>query len=109
MDTPTRSRPQAFALSDLQSVLGAWITKRQGLGLLQSVRRERARGSMPPGAAMEGLLLGVAGVLFILPGFVSDVVALILVVRPIRKRIAQRLRRGWFRTGWNSQTSIDVE
>jgi UPF0716 protein FxsA len=74
------------------SVLGVWIVKRQGTGVLRRMRAQLAAGQVPTLELIDGVLLLAAGVLLILPGFVSDLVGLVLLVP-----VARRVPGGWIR------------
>ena len=58
-----------------------------GFGLLRRVQAELAAGRMPTGTLLEGFVVLVAGVLLILPGFLSDVMAFLLLFAPVRRLI----------------------
>ncbi len=58
-----------------------------GFGLVRRVQAELSAGRMPTGALLEGFVVLVAGVLLILPGFLSDVLAFLLLFAPIRRLI----------------------
>lgn len=58
-----------------------------GFGLLRRVQAELSGGRMPTGTLLEGLIVLVAGILLILPGFLSDVLAVLLLFAPVRRLI----------------------
>ncbi|MCM5554708.1 FxsA family protein [Pleomorphomonas sp. NRK KF1] len=58
-----------------------------GFGLLRRVQGELTGGRMPSGTLLEGFVVLLAGVLLILPGFLSDVLAFLLLFAPIRRLI----------------------
>ena len=58
-----------------------------GFGLVRRVQTELSAGRMPTGALLEGFVVLVAGILLILPGFLSDVLAFLLLFAPIRRLI----------------------
>jgi UPF0716 protein FxsA len=70
------------------ALFGLILVRRQGLGLVEQFRRGlRARdGSIAP--LVDGMLLLVAGIFFILPGFSTDLVGFLLLVPPIRHWLA---------------------
>jgi UPF0716 protein FxsA len=68
----------------LVSLIGAWLVKRQGLGVLARIREQRAAGRLPAAEVFDGALILVAGVLLVIPGFVTDVLGLLLLIPPIR-------------------------
>ena len=77
----------------LVSLIGAWIVKRQGLGVVARIREQRMAGRLPAAAVFDGALILVAGVLLVIPGFVTDALGLLLLIPPIRavaRRFASR-------------------
>jgi len=66
------------------SVCGAWLVKRQGLGVLRRVNAELNAGQMPTTSLVDGALVMLAGALLIVPGFVSDAIGLLLLLPPVR-------------------------
>ena len=88
-----------LALLILISVLGAWLVKRQGVGLLRRVQGELAAGRVPATALVDGALLLVAGTLLLIPGFVTDFFGLLLLLPPVRAGIRSWLRRRWIGGG----------
>lgn len=77
------------------SVVGAFLARRQGLGVLREVQRRTARGEVPGKELTDGLLVLVAAVLLLTPGFVTDGVALLLLVPPVRAGIRAIVRRSF--------------
>ena len=55
---------------------GAAIVRRHGWRTAQRIQSDLAAGRAPAAALVDGMLVFVAGALLILPGVVSDVVAL---------------------------------
>lgn len=76
------------------AVLGSWLVRRQGSAVLDRVRTAMDRGEMPAGALLEGAMLLAAGFLLVLPGLLSDGVALLLLVPPLRHWLVRRLGGG---------------
>lgn len=74
----------ALAILLLISVAGAFLTKRAGFGAAQRVRGAQAEGRLPSNELTEGLLIFVAGVLLVVPGFVSGALGLLLLLPPVR-------------------------
>lgn len=52
------------------------------------------RGELPASAVLETALIGLAGVLLLVPGPLSDVMALVLLLPPLRRRLAARAGAG---------------
>ncbi|HIE66719.1 MAG TPA: FxsA family protein [Acidimicrobiia bacterium] len=77
----------------LVSVVGAWLVRRQGLGIVRRAQAEMAEGRMPGRELVDGLLVLFAGALMLTPGFVTDAIGLLLLLSPSRmmiRRIATR-------------------
>ena len=68
----------------LVSLIGAWLVKRQGLGVMARIREQRMAGRLPAAEVFDGALVLVAGVLLVIPGFVTDALGLLLLIPPIR-------------------------
>ena len=68
---------------------GVLLIRRNGFRTLTGVREAMARGELPAAAMLEGLLGFVAGMLLILPGLLSD--ALALLVLALRGRLARTI------------------
>lgn len=81
----------------LVSVAGAWLVKRQGLGVLRRIGEQRQAGQVPAAAVFDGALILVAGALLLFPGFVTDVFGLLLLLPPVRAGVRAFLRRRYTR------------
>ena len=68
--------------------LGAKYVRQQGLATLNSVQTKMAQGQMPSDEIVTGLMLLVAGVLLVTPGFVTDFLGLSLLIPAVRHAIA---------------------
>lgn len=75
------------------SLFGVWVVKRQGTGVLRRIRDEVRAGQVPTAALVDAACLLAAGALLIVPGFVTDLLGLLLLVplvRAIPRRWVQR-------------------
>ena len=84
---------QAVLLLLLVSALGVLVVRHQGLGAYRRVRQQVREGRLPAADLVNGLLIVVAGVLLILPGFISDVVAILLLLPPTRAFVRALLQK----------------
>lgn len=75
------------------SVVGAWLAKREGLGVLRRIQAQLDAGRMPGTELVDGFLVLFAGVLLLTPGFLSDCLAIALLLPPIRAVVRKTLRR----------------
>jgi UPF0716 protein FxsA len=84
---------QMLALLISVSVVGVWIVKRQGVGVLRRIRAELDAGRIPGAHLVDGGLVLLAGMLLVIPGFVTDTIGLLLLLPPVRALVRGRLRR----------------
>lgn len=76
-----------LALLIAVSVLGAWLVKREGLGVLRRIQDQLARAELPTNQVVDGGLILFAGALMLTPGFLTDVLGIVLLVPPTRALI----------------------
>ncbi len=74
-------------------IAGALTIRHAGLKSLSELRQASQTGQIGPDVALGGLLGVIAGILFILPGLLSDVAALALLTPFARRMIANRIGR----------------
>ena len=70
----------------LVSLVGAWLVKAEGLGVLKKIRIQLTKGEMPSKELVDGGLILLAGALMLTPGFLTDAFGLLLlfpITRPI--------------------------
>ncbi|USD37128.1 MULTISPECIES: FxsA family protein [Ferrimonas] len=80
--------PTTIALVLITAAVGASLVRSQGLSTLMEVRNRMNRGELPGTQIMEAMLLAVAGVLLVTPGFVTDFLGLLVLTPLTRKRLA---------------------
>lgn len=72
-------------------VLGLFVLRRQGMQMLerlQGVQQGRVLGS---DLLVDDMAMGLAGVLLMFPGMISDFAALVVMIGPLRRRLAGAL------------------
>lgn len=110
---------ETLALLVLVSVVGAWLVKREGLGVMRRLSETIGRGELPHRELVDGFLVLLAGVLFLTPGFLTDLVAILLLLPPVRAAVrapaTRALRRrvprgnGWGHGRWGTGGAHDVD
>ena len=75
---------ETLLLMVLVSIAGAWLVKREGIGVWRRAQRQLDTGVMPGRELVDGVLIMVAGALLLLPGFVSDCLGILLLLPPVR-------------------------
>jgi UPF0716 protein FxsA len=78
---------------------GGLTIRHTGVKSLNELREASRRGSIGPDTAIGGLLGFLAGILFILPGLLSDLAALLLLLPFVRQIVERRIRRPSARQG----------
>jgi UPF0716 protein FxsA len=77
----------------LVSIVGVWLAKREGLGVIARMRDTQARGEPPSRELADGALILLAAGLLVLPGFISDAVGILLLLPPVRAGVRTLLLR----------------
>jgi UPF0716 protein FxsA len=68
----------------LVSVVGAWLARREGTIAWRRFQSALTEGRMPTTEVADGAMILLAGALMLTPGFISDVLAIGLLIPPIR-------------------------
>lgn len=68
----------------LSGVVGTVLLRIQGFGVLTRIQREMEAGRNPGRELAHGAMIMFAGVLLLIPGFVTDIVGLLLFIPPVR-------------------------
>jgi UPF0716 protein FxsA len=77
----------------LLSLLGGWLVKREGIGVVRRIQASLAAGRMPGTELSDGFLVLLAGALLLTPGFVTDAFGLALLLPPVRAIVRRVLAR----------------
>ena len=72
-------------------ILGLLVLRRQGMEMFDRLRQLQSGGVIGPQLLMEDMAMGLAGVLLMFPGMISDVVAIIVMIGPLRRRLARAI------------------
>ena len=73
------------------SLVGAAVVRREGSRAWRAFRGAVASGRPPATEVADGAMLLVGGTLLLTPGFVTDIVGLVLVLPPTRALLRRRL------------------
>lgn len=83
----------AVLLIILGSMLGIFVLRIAGLATALRARESLNRGELPAQTMLEGLMMALGGGLLIVPGFVSDVVGLVMLLPITRRLLANKMRQ----------------
>ncbi|MEM1442760.1 MAG: FxsA family protein [Verrucomicrobiota bacterium] len=76
--------PTTLAIIVLTAVLGAWLTKSEGLKTLTKYQNAVNQGRLPHEEVMDGLMILVAGAVLLTPGFLTDAIGFSLLIPTVR-------------------------
>ncbi len=103
---------ETIGLVILISLVGAWMVRREGLGLIFRIQQRLSAGESPTAEIVDGLLVAIAGALMLTPGFLTDSVGLLLLFFPtrvvVRKALIRRFRSRVFGTMGTTTHVVDV-
>jgi UPF0716 protein FxsA len=68
----------------LISAIGAWLVKREGMGVWRRFQRQVEAGAVPGKEIADGVMILFAGALLMTPGFLSDLLGIALLLPPVR-------------------------
>lgn len=74
----------------LDSILGAWLIRREGGKAWRGLTTALQTGRMPARELADGALILVGGTLMLSPGFVTDALGIVLIL-PFTRPVARRL------------------
>lgn len=84
----------------LTAVIGGWLVRKQGMGILFRIRQQMEQGEAPAIEMLEGALLALMGILLLLPGFITDALGFLLLIPPLRRfLVLEFLKRSGTMTG----------
>lgn len=79
------------ALVILTAAIGASLVRSQGLQTLMSAQQKIQQGQQPGQEVIEGVMLAIAGIMLVTPGFVTDFLGLVLLLPFSRQFFARKL------------------
>ncbi|WP_433251999.1 FxsA family protein [Actinomadura nitritigenes] len=82
-----------LALLAAETVLGGWIVRREGRRAWRGLQDALRRGTVPERGLGDSALVMAGGVLLLIPGLITDVLGLLIVLpftRPLVRRVASR-------------------
>jgi UPF0716 protein FxsA len=75
------------------SVLGLWLARREGVRAAQALAEAISNRRVPTAELTDSMLVAAGGVLLFVPGLVTDVAGLLLLLPPTRALVRRRLVR----------------
>lgn len=79
------------------SLIGGWLVKREGVGVWRRMNEQVRSGRVPGRELADAALILFGGALLLTPGFLTDILGVVLLVPPsravVRATILRRLAR----------------
>jgi UPF0716 protein FxsA len=109
-----------IALVVLSGIAGGILLRIQGLGILARIRQQIDAGQNPSRELAHGVMVVVAGILLLIPGFFTDILGILLFIPPVRDLGWPLIRNritvygnigasGWTPSRANNRKTIDLE
>ena len=79
-------------------LLGSYLAKKQGINTIRKVQEQIQFGRVPGNEILDGLCVLFGGILLLSPGFLTDILGLILLLpftRTLIKPLILKLLRKW--------------
>ncbi len=70
------------------AVSGMYLVKTQGIRTFYAAKTQLSQGETPAMAVVEGILLLMAGVMLVIPGFISDLMGGLILLPFVRQAVA---------------------
>ncbi|MGK9047523.1 membrane protein FxsA [Stutzerimonas chloritidismutans] len=77
----------------LSGIAGILLLRLAGFATAWRARERLARGELPEREMLQGLMMAIGGGLLFLPGFISDVLALVVLFPPTRNFLFRQINR----------------
>ena len=82
-----------LSLVVFSAIAGILLMRVQGFGVLMRLRQASQDGRAPGKEMLDAAMIVVAGILLLIPGFLTDIVGLALFLPPVRSFLWNRLIR----------------
>jgi len=90
----------------LTALLGALLARYQGLQTMLRVKESLEGGEMPAEELLDALLILLAGIVLLTPGFLTDLAGIVMLIPKTRRMFKHWLRKKF--DAWITQKRIDV-
>ena len=73
------------------AIVGLGILQRQGRELFERLRKRQDGHIFGPQLLVDDMFLGLAGLLLVFPGLITDCIALLVIIGPVRRHLLRAL------------------
>jgi len=75
-------------------ILGAFLARHEGLGVLYQIRTELASGRLPASQIVDGVIILLAGAVLITPGVLTDALGFLCLI-PASRNVIKKMLWSW--------------
>jgi UPF0716 protein FxsA len=83
-----------FGLVILTGAVGAWLARREGYRTLLAIQNEMAKGALPAGELVDGMIIFMGGALLLTPGILTDALGFAMII-PFTRFLIRRSLVAW--------------
>ena len=80
-----------IAIIIIAGIVGAVMVMREGLSVIQKVKKDLGQGVIPGRQLLSGLLVLIGGMLLIAPGIITDVAGFMLIIPGSRDKFVEMI------------------
>ncbi|MBM7706693.1 FxsA family protein [Chryseomicrobium aureum] len=77
----------------VSGIVGIYLVRTVGIQAFKELPKQIERGEHPANTVVDGVLIGIGAVLVLLPGFLTDVIGITLLLAPTRKLYRPAINR----------------
>lgn len=77
----------------ISGFLGVWLARLEGMNTLVKLKMNLQQGLMPAEELLDAVIIFIAGVVLITPGFITDIMGLLLLWPVTRNKLKRLLRK----------------
>jgi UPF0716 protein FxsA len=81
----------ALAYVFVTFAIGVIVIRRQGMGMFERLRGAQDGRIIGPELLLDDMVMGLAGLLLMIPGMITDFAAVLVVIGPLRRRLARAI------------------
>jgi UPF0716 protein FxsA len=94
------------ALVILTALAGAHLARMQGMSTMLRIRENLDQGFMPAEELLDGVLIFLAGMVLLTPGFLTDIAGLLILLPATRNLFKQWLRKKF--DEWRQNPNVHI-
>jgi UPF0716 protein FxsA len=75
----------------LTAFIGSFLVKQQGIATLNQAQMRISQGEVPATQMLHGVIIVIAGILLLTPGFITDIMGLLGLIPAIRTQLINKV------------------